>query len=85
MTKTDEQIDLHPLTPSLEDCRLAERVKSMLTGTGYGPLRNVRVTVRARSVILSGRVPTYHLKQVAQAIASSVPGAWQIHNELSVS
>jgi hypothetical protein len=43
------------LTESLEDLRLAERASR---ATGYMPLRGLEVTVRARLVILAGRVTT---------------------------
>jgi len=72
------------LTESLEDLRLAERVERALRATGYMPLRDTEVTVHARLVNLAGRVPSYHLKQVAQATALAVPGALQVRNGLEV-
>ena len=62
-------------TQSLEDHRLAERVERALRATGYGAMRAVRVSVNARVVLLGGRVPSYYLKQLAQATALTVPGA----------
>ena len=67
-----------------EDLRLAERVQRALCATGYGQLRGLEVTARARHVILSGRVPTYFLKQLAQATALAVPGSRQVTNNLAV-
>jgi osmotically-inducible protein OsmY len=67
-----------------EDLRLAERIKCALHATGYGALRVVEVSVTTRIVILVGIVPSYHLKQVAQATALAVPGADRIHNGLDV-
>ncbi|MGP0067302.1 MAG: BON domain-containing protein [Isosphaeraceae bacterium] len=69
---------------SLEDCRLAERVECALRATGYGALGTVQVSVKARVVMLGGRVATYYLKQVAQEAALAVPGAHQIRNGLDV-
>ncbi len=69
---------------SQEDLRLAERVERALRATGYGPLRGIEVTAHARLVILGGRVPSYYLKQVAQATALAVPGARQLRNVLDV-
>jgi osmotically-inducible protein OsmY len=71
-------------SPSLEDRRLAERVERALRASGYGPLRALGVAVQARLVILSGPVPSYYLKQVAQAIALTVPGAHAVRNALHV-
>ena len=59
--------------------------RARLRATGYGPLRGIEVTVQARLVILGGRVPSYYLKQVAQAAAMAVPGARQVRNDLDVS
>jgi len=67
-----------------EDRCLAERVKHALRATGYGALRDVEVSVTARIVILAGRVPSYYLKQIAQATALAVPGSHQIENGLDV-
>lgn len=72
------------LTLSPEDLRLAERVERALCATGYAPLRGVQVTVHAGLVVLRGRVPTYYLKQVAQATALSIPGAHQVRSDLEV-
>ena len=72
------------LTQGLEDLRLAERVERALRATGYGALRCIEVSVCARLVILGGRVPSYYLKQVAQATALAVPGTHQLRNDLDV-
>ena len=73
-----------PLTQSLEDHRMAERVERALCATGYGALRTVRVAVNARVVILGGRVSSHYLNQLAQATALAVPEAHQIRNDLDV-
>lgn len=85
----DEEKDILPTTASLptqtlEDARLAECVERALCATGYGALRGVVISVRARVVMLLGRVPSYHLKQLAQATALAIPGTQQIHNGLNV-
>jgi osmotically-inducible protein OsmY len=53
--------------------------------TGYAALRAVRVVANGQMVILRGRVPSYHLKQVAQTAAMDVAGVRELHNELEVS
>jgi osmotically-inducible protein OsmY len=73
-----------PGAEGLEDQRLVERVAHALSATGYGPLRDVAITAQDRLVVLAGRVPSYYLKQVAQATALSVPGAHQVRNDLDV-
>lgn len=73
-----------PPTQSVEDLRLAESVERALHATGYAPLRSVEVVVRARRILLKGRVPSYYLKQIAQTATLAVPGIHQIHNDLEV-
>lgn len=73
-----------PSTQSLEDLHLAQRVQAALRATGYGPLRDIEVTVHARRVTLAGRVVSYHLKQVAQETTLAVPGVLQLRNDLAV-
>jgi osmotically-inducible protein OsmY len=72
------------LTQNLEDVHLSERVERALRGSGYGPLRTVKVAVHAQLVILSGRVPSYYLKQIAQETARALSRAHQVHNDLNV-
>jgi osmotically-inducible protein OsmY len=72
------------LMQSREDLRLAERVNHALRTTGYVPLRDIAVTVQARLVMLEGQVPSYFLKQLAQASAMAVPGVQRVRNDLKV-
>ena len=89
LEQPDEEKDALQMTASfmkqsLEDRRLAERVERALRATGYGALRGVEVSVNARVVVLLGRVPSYYLKQIAQATALAIPGTHQLHNDLDV-
>lgn len=72
------------LAQRLMDLDLAQRIERALCATGYGPLRRIEIVVRARLVILAGHVPSYHLKQIAQTAALTVPGASQVRNDLEV-
>jgi CheY-like chemotaxis protein len=86
---TDADRDVAPTggllpTQSLEDSHLAARVDRALRATGYGRLREIEVRVQARLVVLTGRVPSYHLKQVAQTTALTVPGVQAVRNDLDV-
>lgn len=67
-----------------QDLDLVERVELALRMTGYGPLRGLAVFALAGVVRLEGRVPSYHLKQVAQAMALGVPGTCRVKNNLEV-
>lgn len=78
------QSDSTRLSQILEDSHLTELIKRVLRAFNYGALRDVEVFVIARVVHLVGRVPSYHLKQVAQTAAMAVPGTHRIHNRLDV-
>jgi osmotically-inducible protein OsmY len=73
-----------PAAENHEDNALGRRVERALCATGYGAMRGVRVAALGRLVTLAGRVPSYHLKQVAQAAALAVTGVGRVRNELDV-
>ena len=60
-------------------------IEKALLITGYaGTLRGIQVDVHADSVVLSGRLPSYYLKQIAQVSAMKVDGVVQVRNEIQV-
>jgi osmotically-inducible protein OsmY len=71
------------LEPREDDA--ASLVAARLRRSGYPFLRAVKCEVYEGVTVLSGTVPTFHLKQVAQALASHTPGVGQIDNRLHVS
>jgi osmotically-inducible protein OsmY len=73
----------HDFQPREDDP--ASLVAARLRRSGYQFLRAVKCEVRDGVTVLSGTVPTFHLKQVAQALASHTPGVRQIDNRLHVS
>jgi osmotically-inducible protein OsmY len=72
------------LAQSLVDLCLAERVERALHATGFAPLRAVEVSVTGEFVILRGRVPSYYMKQLAQAVAMEVEGIRELRNDVQV-
>ncbi|MCE9607904.1 MAG: BON domain-containing protein [Planctomycetia bacterium] len=82
--KHDPEVTAPLLTQSLEDQHLAERVERALRARGYRALHAVRASVRARVVVLRGRVSSYYLKQIAQATALAVSGTHEIRNDVDV-
>jgi osmotically-inducible protein OsmY len=68
----------------LADLCLAERVERALRATGHPCLRAIEVTVCGRLVVLRGRVPSYYVKQLAQAAALTVDGAPELRNDIEV-
>jgi hypothetical protein len=75
---------LLPTPAHSEEHRLVECVERALRATGYGALREIEVTARGCGVCLQGRVPSYYLKQVAQATTLAVPGTYPLQNALEV-
>jgi hypothetical protein len=47
------------------DRALLQRVKDCLDQRGYAPLRSLKISVERGVVLVQGRVPTFHLRQIA--------------------
>ncbi|MCC7423998.1 MAG: BON domain-containing protein [Planctomycetaceae bacterium] len=76
-------IEQSPQRPVL-DVALAASALAALRRTNYLPLCRVEVTAAGGRVVLVGRVPRHHLKQVAQTIVKGVPGVVEVRNEIEV-
>lgn len=63
---------------------LSLEVERRLRGSGYLALRGVSYEVRAGVVRLRGCLPTYYLKQVAQAIVSEIDDVHQVINQIEI-
>ena len=59
-------------------------VLERLRSSGYLVLRSVRCDVVGGVVVLSGAVPSFHLKQVAQAVVITVAEVQRVENLLEV-
>ena len=62
----------------------AAAVAARLRRSGYPFLWGVTCTFNAGEVVLSGTVPTFYLKQVAQELAGHTPGVFRVDNRLQV-
>ena len=60
-------------------------IHEALNFAGYDELRRVEVECHGDAVTISGRVPTYYLKQLVQSIALAAPGVGRVTNEVRVS
>jgi osmotically-inducible protein OsmY len=58
--------------------------QQMLRQSSYFELRDVSCEFSGGVLTLRGRVPSYHLKQLAQASVASVPGVVEVHNRVEV-
>jgi osmotically-inducible protein OsmY len=74
-----------PAPPRASESLVAREVAHQLQATGRPTLQDIRVHERHGTVFLSGHVPTFYLKQLAQAIASSVDGVNRVCNQMVVS
>jgi osmotically-inducible protein OsmY len=63
---------------------LGKIVEDRLRHSDYLELRNVSCDFHEGVLTLRGRVPSYHLKQLAQAIVSEFDGVFQLNNYLEV-
>jgi hypothetical protein len=77
-------IDAFADSAHLANPDLASRIEQALQASGYPPLRNVHIWAGAGTAILRGAVPSYYMKQIAQAVVSVVRGVSDVHNELEV-
>ena len=68
----------------MQDSVIGPLVKSAFRRHGYTQLERVACQAQNNTVILTGELPTYHLKQVAQTIALSVPQVNQVDNRIIV-
>ena len=82
MQLSKEKLVVHDRTSGASD--LAELVAARLRRSGYPYLRSIQCEQQDESVLLSGTVPTFHLKQVAQALASHTPGVRGVVDRLRV-
>jgi hypothetical protein len=63
---------------------IAEIARSTLRRSSYFELRDVSCDFSGGTLTLRGRVPSYHLKQLAQASVAEVPGVVEIDNRVEV-
>ena len=63
---------------------IAEIARAKLRGSSYLELRDIRCDFSGGVLTLQGCVPTYHLKQLAQANVAEVPGVLEVDNRVEV-
>jgi osmotically-inducible protein OsmY len=63
---------------------IAEAAQAVLRQSAYLELHSVSCDFSGGVLTLRGRVPTYYLKQLAQASVADVPGVIEIHNRVEV-
>jgi osmotically-inducible protein OsmY len=63
---------------------IAEIAEATLRRSAYIELRNISCDFSGGILTLCGRVPSYYLKQLAQASVAEVPGVIEVHNRVEV-
>lgn len=64
--------------------RLAHRVRVALRRSGHSELRNAEIKADEDAVTISGHVPSFYLKQLAQELAKVAAPTHRIQNDLDV-
>ncbi len=63
---------------------VADQARKQLQGQPYRALKHVSCEFRDGALILSGRLPSYFLKQMAQAAVARIAGVERIVNHIEV-
>ncbi|HTM52605.1 MAG TPA: BON domain-containing protein [Pirellulales bacterium] len=66
------------------DRQLHDAAESALAGSNYGPLRKLQCRVRSGVIEITGSVPSFYLKQLAQAAVLQLYPAGEVRNLVEV-
>lgn len=64
--------------------RFPAEIASQFAATGYADLQQIRGEAKDDVIVLTGTVPSYYLKQVAQTVARNMDGITHVENRLEV-
>jgi hypothetical protein len=71
-------------TPADEASRLCGEAEQCLRRAGYLALHDIRCELASGVLRLHGRVCSYYLKQVAQAVVATVAGSSALENQIEI-
>lgn len=63
---------------------LESLVRHAIAGNGHLPRRSIDIQIRGQEVVLSGTVPSFYQKQLAQEAVMGVKDVIGVRNELDV-
>lgn len=84
MSKSRPSVPQAVIDPPASDAAVQVQAQEMLERSNYLALRRLRCECHDGQLVISGRVPTYYLKQVAQSIVRQVPHVRRIDNQVDV-
>jgi len=75
-----------PTTSRLERIDLTKLARQLLERHPHfrGRLSDLQIQQRGRTLLLSGRLPTFYLKQLVQEAVRQLPGVQHIRNDIDV-
>ncbi len=71
-------------TVSMPVLTLADRVRICIHSKGYPQLHAVDCESEGDSVLLSGKIESFYMKQLAQEVATRTPGVRIVQNDIQV-
>jgi osmotically-inducible protein OsmY len=74
----------NPQTRGQRICPVAEAAERSLRHSQYAALRQVTCTFHEGRLSLHGRLPSFYLVQIAQALVGRLPGVQQVENRIQV-
>lgn len=63
---------------------LEQKVRDRLQSSRYMSLRHIEVRLAKNTLELSGIVPSYHCRQMAEAVAMTASGDYEIQSRIRV-
>ena len=73
-----------PRPDQQQDHRIADLARQLLTGSPYASLQRLQCDCQGGVLKISGRLPSFYLKQLAQSCVRSVDGVHAIDNQVEV-
>lgn len=70
--------------PADELTRCCTALEQQLGISPYGPIRHLVCRIERDRITVQGTVPTYYLRQIAQALAAKVVGIDSVRSEIGV-
>jgi osmotically-inducible protein OsmY len=70
--------------PPTKTLSLEDRVRISFEQLGYPQLNAVKCNATGDLMLLTGKLNSFYLKQVAQSVAVKIPGVREVRNEIQV-